>query len=261
MSEYRISQHDKDEITRILQNISSEAFRINQIISNAQVFGNGRPIALPASRPILTIKEQLMLSAPKLLLGANYEKLYMIENAQPVATTTTTSLAKLTIKEQLTPGAINRLLGANYDKVCIYKNETQTLLTQNYNDKQVFWNNYTTNQSRHLKDLFEKIFPEFELVAQVTKQVSAEDYPGWGKWTTTNKAITFDKDGKCTIGNLIVRNKKTGALGLFNANAWFGVYKHRNCGHAARFDAHMLAHIATVNAGFRAALFAGGNGR
>ncbi len=161
-------------------------------------------------------------------------------------------------KEQLNISSLKRLFGANYKKVCVYNNENRTLLTKKYNGVEVDWDNNDTKNSEKLKELIDKEFPDFELVAQVTMLVSESDWPGWCEWTHANKHVKFDKNGKCIVGNMIIRNKKIGKLELWNSEAWIGMpYRDVDMELAAGRGASWFAHDAMFRLDFWQELFAG----
>jgi len=160
-------------------------------------------------------------------------------------------------KEQLTTDVLKRMFGADWQNVCIYNNETKTLLTTVYNGAPVFWSPQSVSYSEKFKEQFQEAYPKFELVAQVTIQVSMNDYPGNGDWTS--RSVRFDKDGYCANATLIIRNIETGRLQLINDNSWLGVAQYAVAfgGSPARSGASMLAELGVYVASFRNALFSG----
>lgn len=157
-------------------------------------------------------------------------------------------------KEILTAVSLKRLFGVNYMNICVYNHDARKLLSKKYNGVEVYWDKNDIKNSERLKELIDNKFPEFELVAQVTMQVSDLDWPGCGEWKDTKKTVKFNKRGGCIVGNLVIRNKKTGALELYNSRAWFGVDKPAISNNVAHYMAFKLASNAFWDSGFRAAL-------
>ncbi len=136
-------------------------------------------------------------------------------------------------KEQLTTASLKRLFGANYNDLCIYNFETGRLIKDTYKGERVYWSKGATDCTNLVKEYFSKRCTEFELVAQATRSVAECNYPGFGKWTDNNKNIK-DVKGQCALGNLIIRNKKTGNLELVNINSWFGIFSYESSSRAAQ---------------------------
>ncbi len=134
---------------------------------------------------------------------------------------------KPVVKEQLTDATMKRLFGEDWKNVCVYNIESKTLVTPYYNGVKVDWNNGNAADALAMKKLFEVHYPEFEVVAQVNKQVSWADYPGWAQWTKGETRCA--KNGVCVDGTLVLRNKKTGELLRLNGASWFGVCGQLPC--------------------------------
>ncbi len=160
------------------------------------------------------------------------------------------------VKEQLTDIRLKAMFGADKEHVCVYDIEFETFLLPYpniYNGQDVVWYNQETADARKIKEYFEKEYPEFEVVAQVNKQVSEKDYPGCAKWSKGE--IKFNMNGECTVGTLVIRNKKTGELQRLNGSAWFGVQRLGNQW-ATRYGALGLVNRGARDADFRAGFFA-----
>lgn len=164
-------------------------------------------------------------------------------------------------KQQLTTASLKKLFGKEYKYVCVYDNEKRKLLTKKYNGIEVYWDNNDTKNSEKLKEIFDKGCPEFEQVGQATKQVSDIDFPGYGKWTYAGKQVKFDKEGECTVGTLIIRDKQTGALRLLKGTAWFGVHDRGYPRFEARNGMLEFTSKAVCHSDFQANLLAGCRGR
>jgi len=174
------------------------------------------------------------------------------EIIKPTAATTATPV----VKEELNEASLRRLLGEFSGQVCVYNCETQSLLSDTYNGVEVWWNGKDTQNAAKTKQYFEGAFPDFEVVAYINGQTTVEYFPGWNEWTEGK--VKFDKNGEYTIGNIILRNKKTKNLEMFRPN-WFGVREHWAPGDAARSGASGLPYRAVEDADFRKHLLAGEN--
>lgn len=228
MTEYKISQSEKDEITKILQYIKNGTARINQILANAQIIQNGQSI-VATPKP-----ETVVPAAPK--------------------------PETIVEKEKLTTNIIESLFGP-YQNLRVYNNEEERLIYRDYNDIKPYWDIGYTRAPQLLKKEFEEKFPEFELVAQVTMQVPECNFPGEQKWSSEQMVVRFSADGTCTVGNLIIRNRQTGKLERFNDTRWFGVSHHAEARAASKCGAYSLPFNIKCTPNFLENLLAGRNVR
>ena len=157
-------------------------------------------------------------------------------------------------KQTLTLAALEYLFGKNYKRIYAYDNESSKLFGPN----NVCWYPETTKAARELKNSFDKEFMGFELVASVIMLVSKQDYPGKNTWTYANANI-YDKKGRYIVGNLIVRDKMTGALKVWNHDAWVGVYNYSTWGSEKYTGIAIFSKQFVEDPEFRTALFAGQN--
>lgn len=235
MTEYKILQSEKDEIIKILQdiqngkNISNGSARINQILSNAQIIQNGQSI-VATQKP-----ETAVAAAPK--------------------------PETIVEKEKLTTNIIESLFGP-YQNLRVYNNEEDRLIAMHYNDITPLWTTGFTKTSRRLKERFEEKFPQFELVAQVTMQVPEEFFPGIQRWSSARSVAKFSAAGTCIVGNLVIRDRRTGKLERFNDTCWFGVDRSDTSSAAARSGAYSLPFsVISLSTNCIDDLFAGRNVR
>ncbi len=196
----------------------------------------------------------------------NYDSLrFLISKARVVekaktTTQATTALKQATrpapaiIRKQVTNTTLKRALGIHYNEVVIYDCENNKLLTQTYNGERVYWDNDDTKNAKTFKRWFDKEFKKenLTLVCNVSKQVSAIDYPGWGKWTRQD--VRMNKKGYYTVCNFIVRDETTGKLKMLNDAAWLGVWLHENPFYAARDGAYSVANDGAWDLDFRRAI-------
>lgn len=186
---YRLSKSDYDAI-------SDYTKKINEILARATVVENDK-VATPVTTPAPTKPVEKLVATPS--------------PAKPAATPVE--------KEQLTDASMKRVLGKYYGQVCAYNCETESLMSKIYNGEYLHWDCLDTRHAQGLKKAFEKEFPRFELVAVVSGQTKRE----WLRFGIWKMNIRFVDDGDAIVTNMIIRDKHTGKLELFNANAWFGV--------------------------------------
>jgi len=165
-----------------------------------------------------------------------------------------TNAAPTIVKEQLNDASLKRVLGEYYGQVCVYDCESQRLRDKTYNGIEVLWDSEDTQAAKVTKQIVEDEFPDFEVVALVSGQIMAVNYPWRSGWTQGK--IQFNKNGECTIANMILRNKKTGRLEMYSRK-WIGAWWHADAVLAACMGAHGFpSHFVLVKK-FRADFLAG----
>lgn len=151
------------------------------------------------------------------------------------------------------PECLKKLFMQHYEHVLYFDNQKELWNSYFYNreisdkwsfgipGKIVLWPNrfnkdmlFILNES----DIFPEFTKNYELVATAVITVPASSYPGRGVWYPTRK-IKYRENGEYGVGNMIVRNKSSDRLELWNPNAWMGV------GHKTNTQRYIYAADAT----------------
>lgn len=154
------------------------------------------------------------------------------------------------VPAKLNDVVVNSLVGPD---VVYYNFDTNAWNTNRYNDCTIKDQNADTNRVQNFKSVMEEV-PEFsqqyEMVASVTMSIDRAFFLGHGKLVSNPQ---YNRTGTAVVGNIIVRNKKTGAYELYG-KSWVGVLGYRYPGGAARFGAGRFAFYGVSQFFFRRAL-------
>lgn len=166
----------------------------------------------------------------------------------PVVTTHEESVQA---SNKLTDARIASLLGDTSNLV--YFNYDAGEWNRNrYNDYNILGQDTDTRRAKEFKSKIEKRNPDYELVVMAVMTISKKDYPGWKK---TIKNPKYSENGSGVVGNIILRNRKTGEL--VAGNSWVGVNDYYNPNVAVRNGAYWFAYLGARDSVFLAAVVAG----
>lgn len=156
--------------------------------------------------------------------------------------------------EKLNDDVVKRLVG--HTNVVYYNFETKAWNTNKYNGYQRINQTLDTGMVEIFKGKMEEIplFAErYEMAASVTMTMQPRVYPGWGEKVQKPQ---YHRDSTAVVGNIIVKNKKTGRFSLY-CPSWIGVHNYKIQEDAA-VDGHFIfGWDGATNRDFRNALLLG----
>ncbi|MDE6250719.1 MAG: hypothetical protein K2M34_03745 [Alphaproteobacteria bacterium] len=155
--------------------------------------------------------------------------------------------------EKLTDDVVKRLVG--HTNVVYYNCETNAWNTSKYNGHTIDKQDADTKRVKEFKSIMEKI-PLFsmlyEFAASVTMTIDIDSvlYPVWCVQIGKPK---YSRNGTTVVGNIIVRDKKTGEYELYG-KSWVGVLNFCTPDVAVFEGANRFARIGACYPVFREAL-------